>query len=199
MTHHGVYRTLTLLYPRAFRERYRDDLTQAHDDLVSDLGPARAWGRSGLDLVVTVPRYRLETIMSNSSTNNAMQVVVGALVVLAACMVPAIGVAPALIPLALAAIIAISQRTNLAASLQTPDSNRRRRRLITSAALAVLSVLIVVVFIADIGTDDEWGDRVFVYNLAFSATAVAAVIYLIVGLLTKKSPAGHSVVARPLG
>jgi len=195
MTHHGAYRTLTLLYPRAFRDRYRDDLTQAHDDLTSELGPARAWCRSGLDLLVTVPRYRLETLMNNRDSNTALNVVVGALVVLGAGMAPAMGIGFALIPIALAVIIVVSQRTNLAESLRAPDTNRRRRRLITSAMLAALSVLVIAVFIADIGRDDEWGDRWVVYNLVFTVTAVASVIYLVVGLLTKKSPPERSVQA----
>lgn len=190
MTHHGTYRALTLLYPKAFRDRYRDDLTQAHDALIADLGPTRAWGRAGLDLLVTVPRYRLETLMDNRNSNTALNVIVGALVVLGA-VVPTIGIGFALIPIALAVIIVVSQRTNLAESLRAPDTNRRRRRLITSATLAALSVLVVAVFIADIGRDDEWGDRWVVYNLVFTVTAAASVIYLVVGLLTKKSrPAG---------
>ena len=159
MARHGTYRTLTLLYPRAFRERYRDDLVQAHDDLIADLGPARAWGRSGLDLLVTVPRYRLETIMNSHNSNTGLRITVGALIALAAGTSLTVGVTYALVPLVLAGIIAIGQRTNLARSLRAPDTDRRRRRFITSGALAALSIFIVAVFIADIGTDDEWGDR----------------------------------------
>ena len=46
----------------------------------------------------------------------------------------------------------------------------------------------IAVFMADVGSEDEWGDRVVVYNLAFTVTAMAAVIHLVAGLLTKKSP-----------
>ena len=34
-------------------------------DLVVDRGAAAAWARSGVDLLVTLPRYRLENIMSD--------------------------------------------------------------------------------------------------------------------------------------
>ena len=54
-----LYRGLTLLYPREFRHRYRDDLIQHHADLTRDRGRAAAWSRSGLDLIVTIPRYAL--------------------------------------------------------------------------------------------------------------------------------------------
>jgi len=198
MAHHGTYRALTLLYPKAFRDRYRDDLAQAHADLVAELGPTRAWGRTGLDLLVTAPRYRLETLMNNRNSNTALNVVIGTLVVLAAGVSLDIGIMFALIPLALAAILAIAQRTNLARSLRAPETSRRRRRLITSATLAVLSVLVVVVFILDIGRDDEWGGRAVVYNLLFTVTAMGAIIYLIAGLLTTKSPPERSVQTTPV-
>lgn len=62
-----VYRRLLWLYPRDFRDRYADDLVQTLADLSGELGPWRAWRRVSLDLVVTVPRYRLETLMNEQT------------------------------------------------------------------------------------------------------------------------------------
>ncbi len=58
-----VYKHLLRLYPRDFRDRYGDDLLQVHAELSAELGPRRAWHRVTLDLIVTVPRYRMETFM----------------------------------------------------------------------------------------------------------------------------------------
>lgn len=189
MTHHGAYRTLTLLYPKAFRDHYRDDLIQAHDDLLCAVGPTRAWGRAALDLLVTVPRYRLETIMNNRNSNTGLHIAIGALIVLAAGVTTDLGLAFAAIPLGLAVVLAITQRSNLARSLGTPDLDRRRRRLVTSAWLGALRVLIILVFIVHVGRHDDWGNSLVLvtYNAAFMIAAASAVVYLVAGLLTKKS------------
>ncbi len=60
---HPTYRALTRLYPREFRDRYREDRIQHHSDLAHSGGPVAAWSRSGLDLIITIPRYHLERIM----------------------------------------------------------------------------------------------------------------------------------------
>jgi hypothetical protein len=78
-----IYRALTLLYPQDFRDHYRDDLTQAHADLVHQRGRSRGWCRSGLDLLITVPRYRLETIMNPRHSDTAILLVIGALIAVA--------------------------------------------------------------------------------------------------------------------
>ncbi len=67
-----VYRTLLLLYPRDFRDRYTDDLVQTLTDLTGELGPRRAWRRVTLDLIVTVPRYRLETVMNEERSSTLL-------------------------------------------------------------------------------------------------------------------------------
>ncbi|OFW64561.1 MAG: hypothetical protein A2135_08600 [Actinobacteria bacterium RBG_16_67_15] len=62
--HVRVYRLAVRLYPRAFRTEYGDDLVGAFTALVSDLGPRRAWGRTFIDLIATLPRYRLEALVN---------------------------------------------------------------------------------------------------------------------------------------
>lgn len=190
MGRHRVYRTLTLLYPEAFRDHYRDDLVQAHDDLVISLGPTRAWGRATVDLLITVPRYRLETTMTNRNSNNRVHVAIGTLIVLAAALTLDIGAAFALIPLGLAIVLLVAQRTHLARSLRAPDTDLRRRRLVRSAWLAGLSVLIIAVFIVHVGRHDDWGNSLVlvIYNALFMVAAASSVVYLIAGLATKKSP-----------
>jgi hypothetical protein len=57
---HAIYRALTVLYPSEFRNQHRDDLVLLFDEMVADRGIGTATGRTMLDLIVTIPRYRLE-------------------------------------------------------------------------------------------------------------------------------------------
>jgi hypothetical protein len=68
----SVYRVLVRLYPADFRRHHGDDLAQLFADLVERDGASAAWRRTVIDLVVTVPRYRLETIMSTRRTTTTL-------------------------------------------------------------------------------------------------------------------------------
>jgi hypothetical protein len=111
-----VYRSLLLLYPRDFRDRYTDDLVQTLTDLSGELGPRRAWRRVTLDLVVTVPRYRLETFMSDQRTPTVLTV---AIVVMAVAGITSVfvGLFPGVVLVPLAGVVAITQRSKLARSI----------------------------------------------------------------------------------
>ena len=74
---HPIYRTLVRLYPAEFRRDYTDDLVQHFDDLIAHHGIPAAWGRTALDLAVTVPRYRLEKIMNEHQSATTITVVFG--------------------------------------------------------------------------------------------------------------------------
>ena len=67
-----IYRSAVRLYPSEFRREYGDDLVQLFTELVSDLGPRRAWGRTVVDLIATLPRYRLETLVNLSRSSAPM-------------------------------------------------------------------------------------------------------------------------------
>jgi hypothetical protein len=189
MTDHRTYRALTLLYPKEFRHDYRDDLIQLHADLTNHRGTTAAWTRSVLDLLVTVPRYRLEAIMNPSRSTTTLNLTITLLAFAGIASLWA-GLYPGVALLGVAAVIAFSQRTSLARALRTPDTERRRRRLRTARALAVISIVTVGVFILDIGNDDHWGARAFLYNAIFYASTIAAMAYLVAGLLTPKNRPG---------
>ena len=72
--HLDLYRSLVRLYPRAFRHDYADDLVQNFADLIAHHGPSRTWRRTAVDLAVTVPRYRLETVMNPRHTNTTLYI-----------------------------------------------------------------------------------------------------------------------------
>ena len=131
-----VYRSLLLLYPRDFRDRYTDDLVQSLTDLSRELGPRRAWRRVTLDLVVTVPRYRLETLMNDERSSTLLTVAIVVMAV-AGIMSVFVGLYPGVVLVPLAGVVAITQRSKLARSIDAVDGTRlRRKRLRTASVLA---------------------------------------------------------------
>jgi hypothetical protein len=183
---HPVYRSLTRLYPREFRLHYGSDLVQHHADLVSDRGAVAAWTRTGVDLIVTVPRYRLERIMSDQNSVTTINV---AITLLATAGVVSLltGVYPGLVLLLAALVLAIAQRGTLARAIRTPDSNRRRRRLTTAAVLGVVFAASYGTYLLVIG--DTWTLRETVLAAIGTPAMFGAVVYLIAGLLTPRSSA----------
>jgi hypothetical protein len=187
---------LTLLYPREFRHRYRDDLIQHHTDLTRDRGRVAAWSRSGLDLIVTIPRYRLETVMNSHHATGALNVIIAALAI--AGLMAIVAVYPSYIGaslLAVAAVLAVSQRSQLARAIRVRDSVRRRHRLKMAAFFAVVAVADVAIASADLANDYSWGFKAVIYGAVSFFAAGAAICYLIAGLLTRRTP--HGVIPEP--
>lgn len=182
-----VYKNLLRLYPRDFRDHYGDDLLQIHTDLSAELGPRRAWRRVTLDLIVTVPRYRMETLMKEQHTST---VLTAAIVVMACVGIasPFAGLYPGALLLPLAVLVAVTQRSKLARSMNVIDCDRlRRKRLKASAMLAASLPVIYLVSLPLLG--DDWGtDAVVAFSVWF-AVLIAAACYFVAGISTPKSPA----------
>ncbi len=182
-----AYRGLLVLYPRDFRDRYGDDLVQTLADLTRDLGPRSAWRRVALDLIVTAPRYRMETLMEEERTSNAMTV---GITVMAAAGITSVlvGLYPGVLLLPLAVILAITQRSKLARSFDAVDGTRlRRKRLRTAAGLVAALPVIYLGSLHILG--DSWGtDAVVAFGVWFTVL-IAAVSFGITGITTPKSPA----------
>lgn len=182
-----MYRSLLLLYPRDFRDHYADDLVQTLTDLSGELGPRRAWRRVALDLFVTVPHYRMETLMKEERISTLLTV---AITVMAAAGItsPFVGLYPGLLLLPLAAVLAITQRSKLARSIDIVDGTRqRRKRLKTSAVLAASLPVIYLVSLPILG--DQWGTDAVVAFAIWVTVLIAAVCYFITGIATPKSRA----------
>jgi hypothetical protein len=182
-----VYRSLLLLYPRDFRDRYTDDLVQTLSDLSGELGPRRAWRRVALDLVVTVPRYRLETLMNDKRSSTLLTVVITVMAVAGITSV-FVGLYPGGVLVPLAVAVAITQRSKLARSIDAVDGTRlRRKRLRTAAVLAASLPVIFLISLPILG--NQWGtDAVVAFGL-WVGVLIAAVCYLIAGISTPKSRA----------
>jgi hypothetical protein len=185
---HPIYRSLVRLYPREFRREYGDDLAQHFDDLVAERGVPAAWRRTALDVAVTVPRYRLETIMNERHSANTISIIIG--------LVAAAGVASLLVDiylgpllLVVAVVLAVAQRSAIARSLRAADSDGRRRRLRTAAVLAVVFIASFVAYLLLIG--DTWTTRETVLAVIGNAAMIGAVGFLAAGLLTPKTHEPH--------
>ena len=182
-----VYKNLLRLYPRNFRDHYGDDLLQIHTDLSAELGPRRAWRRVTLDLIVTVPRYRMATLMKEQPTST---VLTAAIVVMACIGIisPFAGLYPGALLLPLAALVAVTQRSKLARSMDATDCDRlRRKRLKASAMLAASLPVIYLVSLPILG--DDWGTDAVVAFGVWCAVLIAAACYFVAGISTPKSPA----------
>jgi hypothetical protein len=197
MATHRIYRALIRLYPKEFRRNYGDDLLQAHADLVHEHGRSRAWWRTGLDVAITVPRYRLETIMTTRHPDTSLHVVIAALLILGVLATMDGGAVLGIPVLLIAVILTIAQRSRLARSLRSPDGDQRRRRLRIAGVLGGVCVVTLAVFVIDIGNDDSWGTRAFVYINIFNIAFVAAIVYLVAGLATRRPPSG-TITAQPV-
>lgn len=185
---HPVYRSLLRLYPRDFRAHYGEDLVQNFGDIVADKGLRVAWARTSLDLLVTVPRFRLETMMNERSTATAGAITV-ALLATAGVLSFLTGFGPGTVLLIAAVVVAATQRGALARTIRTPDTNRRRRRLRTAAVLAVITAASIVSYLNAVSDPEVSGTSLVVHNAVGVPAMVGAALYLVIGLLTPKGPA----------
>ena len=116
-----AYRRLLVLYPRALREGYGEEMVLAYTDLRRRDG-RRVWARLLLDLAVSVPRTRWESVMSATpSTRAVVTVEVVAALALSLLTLAAFGPWALPVPLALAALV-LAQRSSLARSLGVPPA-----------------------------------------------------------------------------
>ncbi len=183
---HPVYPFLVRRYPTEFRHEYGEDLVALYGDLVADRGARAARASTALDLAITIPRYHLERLMTEQHTNTVLRVVID--------LFAAGGVAsfmtgvgpPGVILLALALVLAVTQRSALSRALRTPDSNLRRRRLLTAAALGGVFGLTYTIFTLTVG--DSWTITDTLLALVGTLAMVACPLFLLAGLLVPRTP-----------
>ena len=184
----ALYRSLLRLYPKDFREEFGPDLLALHQDLAADRGRAAARRRTTLDLIVTVPRYRLEHLMREQHSTTALYVVIFGLAALGAlAFVTGFG-PPALLFIVAAGVVAVAQRSQLARAIRTPDTDVRHRRLRAAGVCAGVFVASIAVWMWDIG-DDSVDLAGVVASLVGTAAMIATAVLLLVGLFTPRSPA----------
>lgn len=99
-----LYGALLRLYPRSFRDAYGQDMALLLRDQLRDERAARVWGRTLLDLVLTVPPQHLEVLVSRpvsaaalySGLGGAALLVAGVTLVTVGLSVPSLVVAAVL-------------------------------------------------------------------------------------------------------
>ena len=197
--HVDLYRALVRLYPRGFRRDYADDLVQNFGDLIANHGPSRTWRRTVVDLAVTVPRYRLETVMNPRHTNATLYLAT-AIVATAAIVSITTDVFPGgFVLLAVAAVLTIASASKLARSTRPADTQRRRHFLVASAVLAATCVISTTAFWIELADDAHWhGGKLVIYNAVFFITAIGALVCLVVGLRTPRTPSHSTRIASTL-
>lgn len=188
MTMHArVYRMLTRLYPKSFRAEYAPDLVQAFNDLARDHGVVSTWARTWVDLAVTVPRCRMESLMRRHVSSSALMTLAFA-VGLAGFAGLALGGIIGVPLLAVAVAIGVSQRTALGRSLVVAR-NERRARLRVAGVLALIGVAVAGSWVFHVNRYNELGDAtVLAHNLMGIFALVGAVVFGLAGLLARPSP-----------
>ena len=187
MTAPSLYRSLLRLYPRDFRTDYGDDLVQNFVDLATDRGTRAAWTRTTTDLIITVPRYRLESIMSEKASTTTLYLTIGVLT-LGGVASLLIGFYPGLLLLVAALAVAFAQRSALARAIRTPDSDRRRRRLMTAGILAATCVLSILSYMRALDDDTISSLSLMLHNAIGVPAMFGAIGFLVAGLLTPRTP-----------
>jgi hypothetical protein len=168
-----IYRSLLVLYPRAFRREYAAPMAQAFGDLRRDRG-RRAWLRTVPDLIRSVPPLRIEAVMSTAKS--APLVVSLALVVLGgAVLVMGFNGFGPLVPIVILGLAgAVYLWRHVATSVRGGGRAPLRHAVVQTWWAPVAALIGVVEVVFAIGTVFEasnWGGRIIGSSvmLAFGA------------------------------
>ena len=182
-----TYKLLTLLYPAEFRHEHSDDMVLVFEEMVADRGILAATSRASIDLVVTVPRYQLEAVMTESHATQVLTSAIAGLLILgfASVMVGLPWAAPVLILAGLG--LALANRGRLAQAIRTPDPSRRKRLLRRSAFSGVIFVACVIGYFIVIWDEEASTPWLLIPSLLGTFAMFGAVGFLVAALLTPRT------------
>jgi hypothetical protein len=184
MSRTGVYRGLLRLYPRDFRLEYGEDMEELLRLQVRDENAVRVWGRTVLDLALTVPSLRLESHMSRPRVLTSFSLYACAAVaslVLAAVSGTAVGVGTAglLLGVAFASLAVLAWRRARALGGGAPASRNWWRYLGGGVAgIAVCALL------ANLGDDELAEPAWLIWMIGLLTSMVATSVGVVLGLLS---------------
>lgn len=188
-----TYRLLIRLYPAEFRREYGDDMVLIYEQLVADRGVLVATGRASIDLIVTVPRYRLEAVMTESQATRALTTIIAGLIVMGVSSLAMLGLPLVGAVLILAGVgLALAGRGRLARALRSvPDVSRRGRRLRWSALSAGVFAACVVGYFVVLWDNEVSTPGLLIPTLLAPVALCSAVYFLVAGLLTPRTRTYH--------
>jgi hypothetical protein len=174
----GIYRGLLRVYPRRFRDEYRDDMALMFASQLRDEPAGRVWARGVIDLAITIPARHLEAHM-NRPPKPAVPLVFAALsvsgVVFAILGGSNLGMAGIGLALAVAAgfLAVASWRTTRAVTAARPPSAHWWQVLL--GGVGALTTTIVVVNITGEVSEGWW--------LPMMVTLLAGIMTTATGLI----------------
>ena len=187
-----TYRRMIALYPNELRRQYGDDMEFVFNELIADRGVRVAMTRTTIDLIVTVPRYRLEAIMTNTQATRTLNVAIIGLLALGAFGATALGT-DGLATWIFAGMIltgiglAIANRGRLARSIRTANPSQRSHRLRLAALNAAIFAASVVAYLIVVWDGEASSPGLLIPSLLGTVALVGAVGFLLAGLLTPRT------------
>ncbi len=185
-----TYRILIGLYPAQFRREFGPDLLLVFDELLVDRGVVTATTRTSVDLIVTVPRYRLEAVMSTANSDRTLSFIAFALPTLGLVALlsglPWVG----LVMIAVGVLLALVGGGRIARSIRTAAPAQRARRLRASGLCALLFLVCVGGYAFVISDDSASSLGLLITSVPGTIALVGAVVLLIAGLLTPRAEQG---------
>ena len=187
-----TYRGLIALYPAELRREHGEDMELVFDELIADRGVLVATTRTTIDLIVTVPRYRLEAVMTKAHATRTLNVAIAGLLALGAFGATALGtdglgmwICAGMILAGLA--LAIANRGRLARSIRTANPSQRSHRLRLAALNAGIFAASVVAYGIVIWDEEASTAGLLIPSLLGTIALVGAVGFLLAGLLTPRT------------
>jgi hypothetical protein len=144
----GVYRSLSALYPKSFRDEYGDDLVATFTEQLRDEPATRVWLSTIRDLVVTIPSQHLEARM-NRPAPQTVAVIATTCTVAALVLAIVAGTGPVVGVFLLIAVVSLVIAT-LSWKAARPVGQRRpgatnRWRTILAVGVVLLTAVIALI------------------------------------------------------
>jgi hypothetical protein len=189
-----LYGALLRCYPRDFRREYGDDMTQLLALQLRDENAVRVWGRTFVDVALTVPSLRLEAVMSRRHVLPDTAVLYGSAAV--ACLVLTalagtsyvLGTAGLALAVLFGSLAVVAWRRARALGAGSEISLHWWKYLATGAAGIAGCVLA-----ANVGDQNVPGNTWFVWISVLLTSMVLSTVGVLLGLslaFTRRRPAG---------
>ena len=188
-----TYHRMIALYPNELRRQYGEDMEFVFNELIADRGVLAATTRTTIDLIVTVPRYRLEAVMSKTHATRTLNVAIAGLLALGAFGATALGtdglgtwIFAGMILTGLG--LAIANRGRLARSIRTANPSQRSHRLRLAALNAGVFAASVVAYLIVVWDEEASTPGLLIPSLLGTVALVGAIGFLLAGLFTPRTP-----------